>query len=136
MTTALVVGSGPAAAGAVLALCRREDLKITVLDVGVGLDDTHQRIVDDLASSEPDGWDGSMVAAISQQPVDSKKPGLPEKRTFGSDYPFRNVGQLDGLTASANTTASFVSAAYGRFQRRLGRSAHAIHGVGVSRAGL
>ena len=108
MTTALVVGSGPAAAGAVLALCRREDLKITVLDVGVGLDDTHRQIVDDLASSEPDGWDGSMVAAISQQPVDSKKPGLPEKRTFGSDYPFRNVGQLDGLTASANTTASFV----------------------------
>ncbi len=51
-----------------------------------------------------------MVAAISQQPVDSKKPGLPEKRTFGSDYPFRNVGQLSGITASANTTASFVSA--------------------------
>lgn len=35
MTTALIVGSGPAAASAALALSRRQDLKITVVDIGL-----------------------------------------------------------------------------------------------------
>jgi hypothetical protein len=35
VNTALIVGSGPSAAASALALGRREDCKITVLDVGL-----------------------------------------------------------------------------------------------------
>ena len=115
MTTALIIGSGSAAAGAALALSRRDDLKITIVDIGLQLEADRQRLVDALASSDPDQWDTHLVKSVSHQPVGSKARGLPEKRVFGSNYPFRNVGQLDGLTASADATTSIISAAYGGF---------------------
>lgn len=40
---------------------------------------------------------------------------MPEKRSYGSDYPFRNIGQLDGVTATNDATPSLISAAYGGF---------------------
>jgi ferredoxin len=115
VTTALIIGSGPAAAGAALALSRREDLKITVIDIGLRLETERQQHVDLLASSDPCQWDASLVESVSEQPVDSKTRGVPEKRVYGSDYPFRNVGQLDGLTAAENATRTVISAAYGGF---------------------
>jgi ferredoxin len=115
MTTALIIGSGPAAAAAALALSHREDLKITVIDVGLQLETERQQLVDALASSDPGNWDEGVVDIVSQRPVDSKTRGVPEKRVYGSDYPFRNVGQLDGVTSATDATASLISAAYGGF---------------------
>jgi choline dehydrogenase-like flavoprotein len=115
MITALIVGSGPAAAGAALALSPRQDLKITVIDIGLRLEDDRQKVVDVLASSDPLNWDDRMVRSISEQPVESHVHGLPEKRSYGSDYPFRDVAQLDGLTAADNVSRSLISAAYGGF---------------------
>jgi len=43
--------------------------------------------------------------------------GLPEKRSFGSDFPFRNVGQLTGLTSSRDVNPSVLSGAYGGFSK-------------------
>ena len=103
MTNALILGSGPAAAGAALALSRRKDLKITIIDIDLRLEQERQQIVDLLASSDPCRWDASLVESVSEQLVDSKARGVPEKRLYGSDYPFRNVGQLDTLTAETNT---------------------------------
>ena len=40
---------------------------------------------------------------------------LPEKRIYGSDFPFRDVGQLDGITALGDANPSVVSGAYGGF---------------------
>ncbi len=115
MNTALIIGSGPAAAGAALALSRCENLKITIIDMGLRLEPERQQIVDVLASSDPWQWDAPLVESVSAQPVESKTRGIPEKRLYGSDYPFRNVGQLDGLTATANATTSLISAASGGF---------------------
>ena len=115
MTTVLIIGSGPAAAGAALALSRREDVAITVIDIGVRLDAERQQVVERLASSEPAHWEASLVERVSAQPVSSGPRGVPEKRSYGSDYPFRNVGQLDGLTAAEDVTTSLISAAYGGF---------------------
>jgi ferredoxin len=115
MRTALIIGSGSAAAGAALALSRRDDLKITVVDIGLRLETERQQLVDILASSHPAQWDNRLARSVSQRPVESKMRGVPEKRVFGSNYPFRNVGQLDGLTASADATTSIISAAYGGF---------------------
>ena len=115
MTTALIIGSGAAAAGAVLALSHRENLKITVIDIGLQLESDRVRLVEALASSSPDEWDEQAIELISKQPVASRNSGVPEKRIFGSDYPFRNAGQLDGLTAVNGANASLISPAYGGF---------------------
>jgi ferredoxin len=115
MTSALIIGSGAAAAGAALALSHRENLKIAVIDIGLQLEADHEQLVAALASSSPDDWDEHTVELISKQPVSSRNSGVPEKRVFGSDYPFRNVGQLDGLTSVNGANTSLISPAYGGF---------------------
>jgi len=116
MTSALIIGSGAAAAGAALALSHRENLKITVIDIGLQLEADREQLVAALASSSPGDWDEHTVELISKQPVTSRKSGgVPEKRVFGSDYPFRNVGQLGGLTSVNGANTSLISPAYGGF---------------------
>ncbi len=115
MTKALIIGSGAAAAGAALALSHRESLKITVIDIGLQLESDREQLVEALASSSPDEWDERTVELISKQPAAARDSGIPEKRIFGSDYPFRNVGQLGGLTTVNGATASLISSAYGGF---------------------
>jgi ferredoxin len=115
MTTALIIGSGVAAAGAALALSHRENLEIAVIDIGLQLENDREQLIEAMASSSPEEWDGKTIELISKQPVASRKSGIPEKRIFGSDYPFRNVGQLDGLTTVNGSAASLISSAYGGF---------------------
>lgn len=115
MTTALVIGSGAAAAGAALALSRREDIQIIVVDIGLQLEAERKQLVTVLADSPPREWDGQTVETMSTQSVSSGNLSIPEKRVFGSDYPFRNVGQLNGLTVFGGATKSLVSSAYGGF---------------------
>ena len=115
MPTALIIGSGAAAAGTALALSRRKDVQITIVDIGLQLEKERQQLVDSLASSSPDKWDIQIVRSISEQPADPKSRGVPEKRVFGSNYPFRNVGQLGGLTIVGGAATSLISSAYGGF---------------------
>jgi ferredoxin len=115
MTTALIVGSGAAAAGAALALSHREHLAITVIDIGLQLETDRQQLVSLLASAAPDEWDTGIKEYISKQPVSSGARGVPEKRVFGSNYPFRDMGQLAGLTGAEGANISVISSAYGGF---------------------
>jgi ferredoxin len=115
MTTALIIGSGAAAAGVALALSHRENLAITVIDIGLQLEDDREQLIEALASSSPEEWDEHTIELASRQPIASRNSMVPEKRIFGSDYPFRNAGQLDGLTAVNGSTDSLVSSAYGGF---------------------
>ena len=115
MTTVLIIGSGPAAAGVALALSRHAELDLSVIDIGLELEAKQQQTVNLLASTKPIDWDALDVSRVSAQPVNTRTKGVPEKRRFGSDYPFRNLGQLDGLTASDDATSALISAAYGGF---------------------
>jgi ferredoxin len=115
MTAALIIGSGAAAAGAALALSRRQDVTIDVVDIGLRLEAEHERVITSLASSSPDDWDEQTTGLIARQPAPSRTARVPEKRILGSDYPFRNVGQLDGLTCVDGANASVISPAYGGF---------------------
>jgi ferredoxin len=115
MTTALIIGSGAAAAGAALALSHRENIEISVIDIGLQLEADREELVEALTSSSPDEWDEHTIELISKQPVASRNSGVPEKRVFGSDFPFRNVGQLGGLTAVNGANTSVISPAYGGF---------------------
>src|SRR5690348_1363465 len=115
MTTVLIIGSGAAAAGAALALSHRENLDLTVIDIGLQLERDREELIGALASSSPEEWDEQAIGLISKQPVTSRNSGVPEKRVFGSDYPFRNVGQLGGLAMANGVNASLISPAYGGF---------------------
>jgi len=115
MSAALIIGSGAAAAGAALALSHRENLEITVIDIGLQLESDRARLIDELASASPDEWDEQMIELASKKPAAARTPGVPEKRVFGSNYPFRNVGQLGGLTMANGEAAALISAAYGGF---------------------
>ena len=115
MRTALIIGSGAAAAGAALALSSRENLRITVIDIGLRLESERAQRIEALASATPEEWDDHTIGLISKQPAAARSSGIPEKRIFGSDYPFRNVGQLGGLTTINGATPALISSAYGGF---------------------
>jgi choline dehydrogenase-like flavoprotein len=115
MPNALIIGSGPAAAGATLALARQTDVQITVLDLGLRLEANRREAVERLASTQPGGWQEDVLQLITARPVASSARGLPEKRSYGSDFPFRDIGQLDGLTTERDVHRRLISAAYGGF---------------------
>ena len=113
MTTNLIIGSGPAAAGAALALAEDPRQQITVVDVGHQLELPNQAAVKRLASAEPSHWESRDLELVTHQPIAGSASGLPEKRAYGSDFPFSNRGQLDGIDVVGDVNASVVSGAYG-----------------------
>ena len=45
----------------------------------------------------------------------TRRGGLPQKRAYGSDFPFRDAGQLAGIEPHGSANPSVVSGAYGGF---------------------
>lgn len=115
MTRNLIVGSGPAAAGVALALSQQPGQEITVLDIGGRLEPEHQVAVDRMNGQDVPQWSSDDFGLISAQPVAQSKGELPQKRSYGSDYPFRNLGQLDGIATVPGGNQALVSSAYGGF---------------------
>ena len=115
MPTALIIGSGPGAAGAALALTADPAQQVTVIDVGGTLEPDLRSTLDRLATTEEGQWSPADVERISRQPVPTRRGGLPQKRAYGSDFPFRDVGQLAGIEPLGSANPSVVSGAYGGF---------------------
>ena len=115
MPTALIIGSGPGAAGAALALTADPSQQVTVIDVGGTLEPDLQSALQRLATTDEEMWSPTDVESISHQPVPTQPGGLPQKRAFGSDFPFRDVGQLAGIEPLGSANPSVVSGAYGGF---------------------
>jgi ferredoxin len=113
MPRVLVIGSGPAAAGVALALTSDPAQDVTVIDVGATLEPELRSTLGRLARTPEQSWSPDDVARISRQPVPAGHGILPEKRTYGSDFPFRDFGQLDGIKALGAANGSVVSGAYG-----------------------
>ncbi len=114
MFEALLVGSGPAAAGAALALTKA-GIRPVVVDIGRKLEAVHAGALSRIQRSAPDDWSKDDRLLISRQPVASLVDGLPEKRAYGSDFPFQDAGQLEGVVAAAGVHRAVVSSAYGGF---------------------
>jgi hypothetical protein len=110
----VVVGSGPAAAGAVLALLKTGRRDITVLDIGSALEAERGAAVETMAALPPQQWPSEALEIVRQQPA-ATSSGLPQKRAYGSDFPFRDLGQLRGLTYSGGANSASVSSAFGGF---------------------
>ena len=115
MTSSLIIGSGPAAAGVALALSRHRDEQITVIDIGTRLSAAKRSVVDRLASVPSSEWSAEEIASIRAESAGRARRSLPEKRSYGSDYPFRDAGQLRGVRALGGTNNSVISGAYGGF---------------------
>lgn len=115
MATALIIGSGPGAAGAALALAADPAQVVTVIDVGQTLEPELQELRAGLAETDESTWSADDVGRISRQPTPVPGAALPEKLAFGSNFPFRDVGQLAGIEPLGRANTSVVSGAYGGF---------------------
>jgi choline dehydrogenase-like flavoprotein len=115
MPSALIIGSGPAAAGVALALTQDPAYEVTVIDVGATLEPDLQSALGRLSPRPEPSWSPSDLERIGLQPVPSPRGDLPQKRSYGSDFPFRDVGQLGGIDPLGPANGSVVSGAYGGF---------------------
>ncbi|HEX3835258.1 MAG TPA: hypothetical protein VHW04_24965 [Solirubrobacteraceae bacterium] len=86
-----------------------------VIDVGGQLEEAHGAVRARMATGEPSTWAEEDKLTIGQLPVDSRVKGLPEKRSFGSDFPFRDFGQRAGISVGSGMNDAVVSGAYGGF---------------------
>ncbi|MER9801142.1 hypothetical protein NKJ36_29240 [Mesorhizobium sp. M0142] len=115
MPSSIIIGSGPAAAAAVLALSEKPDETITVFDPGIVLDAETQEVISRLSKLRVDDWDEEDVRRVGLQPKQVQSDSLPEKRSYGSDFPFVNRGQLDGVHSQGRVNSAVISCAYGGF---------------------
>jgi choline dehydrogenase-like flavoprotein len=110
----VVIGSGPAAAAVVLALQDDPSRRITVLDIGERLEPDAAAAVGRMGDCDPSQWDPADAARITAQSARGESV-LPEKRSFGSDYMFRDRGQQRGIAVPPSGNTAAVSGALGGF---------------------
>ena len=114
--THLVVGSGPSAAAVALALSEHPGQQVTVLDLGGRLDEERRAVRDRLASAHPADWQPRDLDVVTARATGSDPlTAVPQKRTFGSAYPFHDLGQLRGISGTPGTNLHVASSAYGGF---------------------
>jgi ferredoxin len=115
MPSAIIIGSGPSAASVAICLADKADWKVTVLDIGLDLEPDHKGARERLSDLPRERWDRRDVLDISTRPVATPIEGLPEKRAYGSDYPFRDSGQLSPIAVERGVNDALISGAYGGF---------------------
>ena len=87
MHTHCVIGSGPAGAACASALIAR-GASVLMLDAGIQLEPDRAKIVSDLSHAPPSDWPGDQAALVHGDSNADVKV-LPQKRLFGSDFPYR-----------------------------------------------
>jgi choline dehydrogenase-like flavoprotein len=116
----LIIGAGPAAAGAAIALSDAPNVTVRVVDVGGRLEEPNERARVRMSQSAPSEWDTADVDLVGRVAEATKNQRLPEKRNFGSDFPFRDFGQLAGVRGSGDVNTHVISGAYGGFSNTWG----------------
>ena len=116
----LVIGSGPAAAAVALALLARDGESVSLIDLGARLESDRGRLLASVAGQHPREWSADTRSVLTRQPVPEIRGELPQKRVLGSDFPFRELGQLEGIDMEAGGNRSIVSGAFGGFSNAWG----------------
>ena len=111
----VIIGSGPAAAAAILALADDPAQRITVFDIGERLGEDTAAAVRRMSTVEPAQWMRADLDLVAAQPVALAGSALPEKRNFGSNHMFIDRGQQRGLTMPERGNHAAVSGAAGGF---------------------
>jgi choline dehydrogenase-like flavoprotein len=102
-----VIGSGPASISCAQALVD-DGYRVVILDAGIELEAERQQAVDALLTSAR--WDEATQAPFKAD-IDAIVRGVPFKKRFGSDYPYREV--LEHLCVQADEVTTFASFAKG-----------------------
>jgi choline dehydrogenase-like flavoprotein len=116
----LIVGSGPAAAAAALALEQAREATITVVDLGGELEGARKTARAAMADTSPDRWNRGHLELLSSPPKATSLGRLPTKQVYGSNFAFENFGQLDDVDADEAANPLVVSGAYGGFSNTWG----------------
>jgi choline dehydrogenase-like flavoprotein len=111
----IIVGTGPAAAAAILALAADPSEQITVVDIGEQLADDAAAAVDRMSALQPAQWARADRELVTVQPAGLARSALPEKRAYGSNHMFVDRGQQRGLTMPERGNHAAVSGAVGGF---------------------
>lgn len=111
----IIVGSGPAAAAALLALADDPSQQITIVDLGERLSDETAAVIERMSGMEPQQWGDTDRQLVAAQPAAVAGAAVPEKRSYGSNHMFVDQGQQRGLTMPDRGNRAAVSAALGGF---------------------
>jgi choline dehydrogenase-like flavoprotein len=106
----LLIGTGPAAVAAAMAL-RRAGASFAMVDVGFDLDPERESLVEKLARKEPAAWSAKDREFLFPPPKTSTK-GVEKRFSFGSDFPYR---VSEALEIAAENCIVDVSHGFGGF---------------------
>ena len=84
-----VIGSGPAGVACAKALLAR-GAGVLMLDAGLELESDRAQIVRQCAGTQPTAWNPGHLAKLKEGMAGDAK-GVPLKRVFGSDFPYRET---------------------------------------------
>jgi choline dehydrogenase-like flavoprotein len=87
-----VVGSGPASISAAMALARR-GLPVTILDGGKRLEPEREAVLERLGKQKPEEWSAGDLDQLRGDDQTSRHGAIHSKRTYGSEYPYEDVGE-------------------------------------------
>jgi len=104
-----VIGSGPSAVAAAMALMRR-GLRVTMLDAGRTIEPARGAIVDRMRGHSPEQWSAGDLVSIKEG-VEPSASGIPLKRLYGSPFPFEEGGA--GFVTEAHDAGVRASFAQG-----------------------
>src|SRR5208282_1562866 len=82
-----VIGSGPAGVACAQALLAR-GAKVTMVDAGIGLEPARAQEVARMSQASPQAWRQEQLALLKEG-MSAGKKGIPLKRVYGSDFPYR-----------------------------------------------
>lgn len=105
----IVIGSGPAAVSATLALLEKNQ-KVTMLDVGLTIEEDKRQLLDRHAQLARSEWDAAFLSDIkgNLQPDTS---GVPMKFSYGSNFHYRGISER--VLSNAPSLKTYCSFAKG-----------------------
>lgn len=104
-----VLGSGPASVACAAALIEH-GYTVTMLDAGNNLEPARAQVVAQMARQPRRDWDDAAVHMLKQG-AGATARGIPVKKIYGSDFPYRDVAKH--LPMRADHVAPFASLAVG-----------------------
>ena len=92
-----------------------------MLDAGIQLEPERARLVQALSQTAPDQWRPEDVQRLKEG-MDPAISGIPQKRIFGSDYPYRDAVRHLSLSCDMSSTHTIIENLTGKRTDEMARS--------------
>ena len=90
-------------------------VSVVILDTGGQLDTTRDAALARMSADTPNAWAEADLQLVRARPIADRRHAIPEKRSYGSDYPFREFGQRGPVSVRGGIPLSIISGAFGGF---------------------